>query len=207
MTSRSLMAMLVVGRFGLRRVPPSPSPVSRHVIRGVPVQRVPDGGHAETDQPERTVRSTARRVRLRASPCECQKLGHATEAISSHRPKGRSRWLGSAAGRRCGRSDRCGRCPVTATSIHLGCERPRLERDLERRSLEPNWSRHRPHDAQNGPQRASTTPVDRRCCVARGRAGLTPPAPGSDCECEFGEDRLEPAAGLGVVSEFVVVAA
>jgi hypothetical protein len=39
------------------------------------------------------------------------------------------------------------------------------------------------------------------------RAGLTPPAPGSDCECEFGEDRLEPAAGLDVVSEFVVAAA
>jgi hypothetical protein len=39
------------------------------------------------------------------------------------------------------------------------------------------------------------------------RAGLTPPAPGSDCECEFGEDHLEPAAGLDVVSEFVVAAA
>ena len=39
------------------------------------------------------------------------------------------------------------------------------------------------------------------------RAGLTPPAPGSDCECEFGEDRLEPAAGLDVVPEFVVAAA
>ena len=36
---------------------------------------------------------------------------------------------------------------------------------------------------------------------------MTPPAPGSDCECEFGEDRLEPAAGLDVVSEFVVAAA
>ena len=46
-----------------------------------------------------------------------------------------------------------------------------------------------------------------RCCVAEGRAGLTPPAPVSDCECEFGEDRLEPAAGLGVESEFVVAAA
>ena len=47
----------------------------------------------------------------------------------------------------------------------------------------------------------------RRCCVAEGRAGSTPRRPGSDCECEFGEDRLEPAAGLDVVSEFVVDAA
>ena len=45
-----------------------------------------------------------------------------------------------------------------------------------------------------------------RCCVAEGRAGSTPRRPGSDCECEFGEDRLEPAAGLGVESEFVVAA-
>ena len=44
---------VVVGRFGLRGVPPSPSPVSRHVIRGVPVQCVPDGDEAEADQPER----------------------------------------------------------------------------------------------------------------------------------------------------------
>ena len=49
--------------------------------------------------------------------------------------------------------------------------------------------------------------LQRRCCVAEGRAGSTPPGPGSDCLCEFGEDRLEPAAGLDVVSEFVVAAA
>ena len=48
---------------------------------------------------------------------------------------------------------------------------------------------------------------DGRCCVAEGRAGSTPGRPGSGCECEFGEDHLEPAAGLGVVSEFVVAAA
>jgi beta-phosphoglucomutase-like phosphatase (HAD superfamily) len=47
----------------------------------------------------------------------------------------------------------------------------------------------------------------RRCCVAEGRAGSTPRTPGSDCECEFGEDGLEPAAGLGIESEFVVAAA
>ena len=46
-----------------------------------------------------------------------------------------------------------------------------------------------------------------RCCVAEGRAGSTPRRPGSDCECEFGEDRLEPSAGLSIVSEFVVAAA
>jgi hypothetical protein len=35
-----------------------------------------------------------------------------------------------------------------------------LERDLERRRLERNWSRHRPHDAPNRPERTSTTPLD-----------------------------------------------
>ena len=35
-----------------------------------------------------------------------------------------------------------------------------LERNLERPRLERNWSGHRPHGAQNRPERASTTPVD-----------------------------------------------
>ena len=59
---------VVVGRFGLGGVPPGPNPVADHVVGCVSVQRVPDGDHAETDQAERHVRSTARRVRLRASP-------------------------------------------------------------------------------------------------------------------------------------------
>ena len=59
---------VVVGRFGLRGVPAGPGPVTGHVGGGVPVQRVPDGDDAEADQPNGTVRSTARRVRLRASP-------------------------------------------------------------------------------------------------------------------------------------------
>jgi hypothetical protein len=44
---------VVVRRFGLRGVPPSPGPVAGHVVGGVAVQRVPEGDHAETDQPER----------------------------------------------------------------------------------------------------------------------------------------------------------
>ena len=44
---------VVIGRFGLRGVPAGPSSVTGHVGGGVPVQRVSDGDHAETDQPER----------------------------------------------------------------------------------------------------------------------------------------------------------
>jgi hypothetical protein len=43
---------VVVGRFGLRGVPPRSRPVTGHVVGGVPVQRVPDGDDAEADQPE-----------------------------------------------------------------------------------------------------------------------------------------------------------
>jgi hypothetical protein len=59
---------VVVGRLGLRRVPAGPRSVTGHVVGGVPVQGVPDGDHAEQISPNGTVRSTARRVRLRASP-------------------------------------------------------------------------------------------------------------------------------------------
>src|SRR3954454_15538882 len=44
---------VVKGGFGLRGVPPSPGPVAGHVVGGVSVQCVPEGDHAETDQPER----------------------------------------------------------------------------------------------------------------------------------------------------------
>jgi uncharacterized protein DUF6444/transposase IS66 family protein len=56
---RNLAAMMtrdghvVVGGFGLRGVPAGPDPVTGHVVGGVPMQRVPDGDHAEADQPER----------------------------------------------------------------------------------------------------------------------------------------------------------
>src|SRR4051794_12544938 len=52
-TRRSLTANVVVGRFGLGGVPAGPGPVTGYVVGGVPVQRVPDGDHAEADQPER----------------------------------------------------------------------------------------------------------------------------------------------------------
>jgi len=44
---------VVVGRLGLRGVPAGSGSVAGHVIDAMAVQRVPDGDHAETDQPER----------------------------------------------------------------------------------------------------------------------------------------------------------
>src|SRR5215203_1140097 len=44
---------VVVGGFGLRGVPAGPRSVTGYVVGCVSVQRVPDGDHAETDQPER----------------------------------------------------------------------------------------------------------------------------------------------------------
>src|SRR4051794_41581422 len=44
---------VVVGRLGLRGVPAGPGPVTGHLVGGVPVQGIPEGDHAETNQPER----------------------------------------------------------------------------------------------------------------------------------------------------------
>jgi hypothetical protein len=54
-----------------------------------------------------------------------------------------------------------------------------LERDLERRRLERIWSRHRPRNALNRPERASTTPVDCRSYRPRRSAPLSRLAWGS----------------------------
>ena len=77
-----------------------------------------------------------------------------------------------------------------------------------------------PRDAHHRDQHVSlvaaavSTACDRgwrstgRCCVWRGWDRLGPQwPPGSDGEGEFGEDRFEPVAGLGVVPEFVVASA
>src|SRR3954454_8605672 len=42
---------VVIGWFGLHGVPAGPSPVTGHVVGGVPVQRIPDGHQTEADQP------------------------------------------------------------------------------------------------------------------------------------------------------------
>jgi hypothetical protein len=46
-----------------------------------------------------------------------------------------------------------------------------------------------------------------RCCVGEEEADSSLSRQGSDGEGKFGEDRLKPAAGLSIVSEFVVAAA
>ena len=56
-------------------------------------------------------------------------------------------------------------------------------------------------------ENAASTGTTGAVALRKEGVGLTLPARGSDCECEFGEDRLEPAAGRDVVSEFVVAAA
>jgi hypothetical protein len=43
---------VVVGRFGLRGVPPRSGPVTGQVVGGVSVQRIPEGDDAEADQLE-----------------------------------------------------------------------------------------------------------------------------------------------------------
>ena len=47
----------------------------------------------------------------------------------------------------------------------------------------------------------------RRCCVGQEEADSSLWRHGSDDEGKFGEDRLKPAAGLSIVSEFVVATA
>ena len=46
-----------------------------------------------------------------------------------------------------------------------------------------------------------------RCCVGEEEADSSLWRHGSDDEGKFGEDRLKPAAGLSIVSEFVVATA
>ena len=105
---------VVVGRFGFRGVPASLSSMAGHVVGAVTVQCVPDGDHAETDQPR-----TARSVPRPPTPARCDDA-----KTGSAGPVGMRRAVAARPARSLGLSRPAGSASPGQVSVRHSTEQP-----------------------------------------------------------------------------------